>query len=359
MSELRACLGIATQGADMVVVPPLAGGLNLFVAGSRIPKHALRLFWLGMVLFYLGSPTPAKAAGNVLVEAELWATKREQASDYAFFRVRCVDRSLDERAEGEQDVPLTYTTVVTMKEVRFGPAKMDYRSMLESTDGKSEFVSFDRTAFNGQTSMRLTELSEGFFEGTVSQQKFEYDTQRVEIRPLVQCCRSIDVDYVRIDFKNYRVVPGHDMVNGIQAVRLRPQDTSGIAREYWVAPEQDFAVVKIVERFNRKLPGFDIEITNRHYDGFGWAPYQWKAVAMLEDGTVVTSSDVTVVESAIGEGIDESEFVIDFPRGTRLQNRETGELSQVGHSNGLFYWLVASVVVCIGIVIWRGTRNRG
>ncbi len=207
-------------------------------------------------------------------------------------------------------------------QLRLSGDMMDYRS--RPVGGDTQYsVAFSRSAYDGKESRRLYQGSKS--TGNILDQAGCDDADRVGLRPLILAFRPFHPEMGAMSLDNFRVSAEGRVVDGIECVMLEELGDKKKKATVWVAPAQDYAMVRFVQRYKGRV-GFSIDMTNTRDAEHGWIPSSWKVRSLRGDGSLSTSSEWRRVKYALNRPILRSEFQIAFPPGTRVEDRRTGEL---------------------------------
>ncbi len=186
----------------------------------------------------------------------------------------------------------------------------------------------DLSTFDGQSSMRWhAGRGGGTAQGTILSQPTYDDIQNVHLRAITLCLRPLDPTFNGgVPLSDFEVVSREETVDGRACLLLRQRADASqhkIVNLLYVDPAREFVVLKWAEEVNGKLSA-EIDISYAQDALIGWVPSGWSLVFM-PGGVIDERCTSTVTGYALNEQLADKLFVIDFPPGTYVDDRESGE----------------------------------
>jgi hypothetical protein len=168
-------------------------------------------------------------------------------------------------------------------------------------------------------------LDSGFPQGIVRDGASYNDVDNIVFRPILLTYRGCEVSLRGIDLSRMDVVTTNANINGTPCWHLR--QTRGrntkLRESLWLNPLQDFVVVRYVEGVAEN-PFAQVDI-DYDVDSSGVpVPTSWNAALLASDGTILESYGIEVKDYQINHDIDSTQFHIDFPVGTWVDDRQKG-----------------------------------
>jgi hypothetical protein len=139
------------------------------------------------------------------------------------------------------------------------------------------------------------------------------------LEPVLVMFRPFDANLGRINLDDYRVSALRGKIGEIACVIIEKTEAGlwPIRTLSWLDPARDY----IVLRKQRILGGRSherMDISYRKDPAFGWVPEGCHASSISEVGYLCSSLSASITAFAINQPIPTSEFLVDFPKGTKV-----------------------------------------
>jgi len=166
--------------------------------------------------------------------------------------------------------------------------------------------------------------------GFVRNRATHYDFDNRYLSAILITYRPCDVNLGGVDLGRYQISPQVGNVDGHTCIIVEPQSlevTNRVLGEksYWVDPERDFIVRRIVWARAGQSPMAALTIFYKEHEKFGWYPASWKFVNT--GGTVdriIGQTSADVLECEFNIQIPRSVFQFQFPAGTAVTDNRDG-----------------------------------
>lgn len=231
--------------------------------------------------------------------------------------------------------------------VRFAGDRMDYR--LETLTPDDRVPRSYRSAFDGKESRMFAVHSRGAPEGHVDRKPLAFDTNRLQIMPIILAYRPLHAGILPLDSKRFRLREQPAEIDGRTLRVLEEVADRPIRVEYWVHPNRGY----LVERYISYVEGIkqiQQDITYREDATDGWVLDSWKSTDLTETGEFRGGGTGKVRSLSINVAIPDDDFKIRFPRGTRTFDHATNRdvaLSEVpGDNPGYSYLVLGTLGLC-------------
>jgi hypothetical protein len=192
------------------------------------------------------------------------------------------------------------------------------------------------SVFNGEVSSNFfdhpvpPEGMQYIRSGAIREKAVHYDFDNLFLSPVLMSCRPCDTDTGGIDLSRYEISAKLGTIEGETCLVLQvkaPEPTRGIFGDlaFWVAPDQAFAVRRIVCRRKNAPPFYSVDIHLTCHDEGEWMPQGWKYLDTGgRGGAIQTQLTAVVTECKINQAIPVSRFEFDFPPDTAVVDHRTG-----------------------------------
>lgn len=225
------------------------------------------------------------------------------------------------------DRDITYTME---SELSFDGAKMRYSYAGKNPDWKdSKLVFRDYTsAFDGDLCKILQEAEESrpYPKGTITNEKRSEDVTTAAVMPILCAFRFLHREMRPLHCDALRVA-GEAKLRDRPCILLEepPQDPPRYAKSsFWVDREREFSILRWSLSSRQGIALRQVDIDYAKDAKAGWVPVRWKSVRQAEGGQVQASWTAEVTEFTINPVLLASEFQLDFPAGTIVQDMRTG-----------------------------------
>ena len=146
----------------------------------------------------------------------------------------------------------------------------------------------------------------------------------IYLRPVLWHYRPLSPAFGVFNLDALKLVSTEEKVAGVRCILLEePFGLPGGIRKYWVAPEQDMAVIRVVATWDDAL-NHQVDISFEKDAKKGWIPASWKATRLAKKATrILDAGTDKVTEIEINPRVPPSTFDIEFPPGTEVYNHVT------------------------------------
>jgi hypothetical protein len=162
--------------------------------------------------------------------------------------------------------------------------------------------------------------------GAILSQPVFDDALNVHLKAITLCLRPLDPNFDGgAPLSDFEIVSRDDAVDGRSCMLLRQRaDASkhNVVFLLYVDPERDFVVLRWATEVDGKLWA-QLDIAYAQDAVIGWVPSGWNL--FMPRGTNPERYTCTVTDYALNEPLSDKLFVIDFPPGTYVVNRASGE----------------------------------
>jgi len=150
------------------------------------------------------------------------------------------------------------------------------------------------------------------------------DARNFHLSPIIRHMRPLSSDFHCIDVDRLKILREDDSFRRIHCVVLEePHPENNRRYEYWVAPEQEMAIVRQLQYFREVLEN-EAEVTFKQDPKHGWIPDHWHTARYGdEEKSLLDSSTAQVTEYKLNASVPESTFDVDFPARTEVFDRRT------------------------------------
>jgi hypothetical protein len=145
------------------------------------------------------------------------------------------------------------------------------------------------------------------------------EAQSQAIEPVLVMFRPFDANLGRVNADEYRVSPLRGKIGDIACVIIeKTEETMSPTRTvYWLDPARDYIVLR-KQRFLGDRSHERMDISYRKDAAFGWIPEGSRESSISEVGYQCSSLSASITAFAINQPIPASEFLVDFPKGTKV-----------------------------------------
>jgi hypothetical protein len=174
-------------------------------------------------------------------------------------------------------------------------------------------------------------------------ESLHYDYGNYLLRSMVMFLRPCDSSMGGVDLRGYEIGDGPGDIDGRRCLVLRPKrgasSTQNWETVYWVDPERDYVVLRIIVGRRGALPQYSIDIEYEPSEPMAWFPMRWRIVRTngsttnvyeeisAEVGTV--SINVPVEEDVFQMRFSPNSAVVDNRMGERFMSRLDGQKRRV------------------------------
>lgn len=190
-----------------------------------------------------------------------------------------------------------------------------------------------KSTYDGKSSRMYAQVESddprlGTGTGVIRGEAHAFDTDSIQVRPLLLCYRPLHPALGRIDPADYRLGPERGWVGDASCLIIEHAGDQQPHKFYWVDPDRDFIVLRESETY-RGIDRIRKDIKYERDATHGWVPTGWSFVNLDENGELRETASATVSEYSINAAIPSSEFEIQYPEGTYLTDaRGTPERSE-------------------------------
>lgn len=243
-----------------------------------------RIEWTEHTLFARGSIIPKSAGEDRIVPNEDISIKSNKTYIWDLNRMKYHSEGRSPESNGTRFVPTTVTCVC-------GGSKGS-RTLRHNTS-----IEFPRGL-----------ILKG---GTLDPQEAR---ENVELIPVLLWLRPLDVHGININISSCRLLPEKRRVGGRDCVVLRK--TQGMRHDEWAVDIQRNYIITRYELIvdNKSIVNTELDYTAN--TGTGWSLSKWHTVWLNNDGGLSTDRHGNVTTCVVGESADPSQFELEFPRGT-------------------------------------------
>lgn len=246
--------------------------------------------------------------------------------------------------------------------------KIDYRC--ETPDGLAHQMPIVyRSSFDGSTSRRFGDAPESEVQagsGFVESAPHAFDTNRIELRPLILTYRPLHPTIGRIDLGEHRVLDQRRPIGSHSCLIVEESHERPVKKSYWVDPDRDYIVLRYVSSYKGR-EGLRQDIEYEHDADHGWIPKRWKLLVTDDEGLPRQTTEAVVTHYTLNAPIPAEEFTFAFPDGTLVADKSDGEAKDhwVGGklsprtSSHRLIWLLGIGAILLAIIVYvRRTRQH-
>lgn len=290
-------------------------------------KRCHPLLFLMFLSMLLGTPSPAPGADqnkvrNAAHQSHLkeiltaWEKRQKQART---LRARWTETITDE-GEGlkQQVISLLMGDTNQMRLVTQPPVLQNENEAL-FPGRKATMIS----AFDGSKNFQFTDSPDpdDWARGIVWSEKKYDEIHNIQLRPWLLHFRPLSSPVTNLSENRLKIVRLDSMAGGRKCTMLEalPQRRLPLTRIYWVDPNQNFSIVRYVEKFQGR-PTLELNIEFKFDAKTGWIPSTWNAALAKEQFAIRDR----LLRFQINPQVSEADFRIDFPEGTIVFDRDLG-----------------------------------
>lgn len=176
--------------------------------------------------------------------------------------------------------------------------------------------------FDGDETRSLLPFS-SHLRGVIYDESKFHDISHIDLMPALLAFRPSCTSLMDA---NASVVSEHKtVVNGAQCIVVQLKFPATERRDaYWVDPAKDYSVIKWTSAYEGGGLGKEVSVSYRTAK-VGWLPSAWSS-SLKGDGIVLTETMAVVNSGTINEPINDSQFTINYPVGTIVDDRKAGYL---------------------------------
>ncbi len=188
-----------------------------------------------------------------------------------------------------------------------------------------------RVAFDGTSTRTYRALNDPMITG-VGFLRPGFHVSQVQ-SPAPECIllafRPLDPFLGSIDPAGFRVLPERGKLGEVSCVIIESLEEGrfGIRTSYWLDPTRDYLVLCKHET-NRGRDTQRTDITYREDPVAGWVPSGCKVATVSAVGTFCTLRSCTITDLVVNQPIASKEFLVDFPKGTRVHEEPRANTPQ-------------------------------
>jgi hypothetical protein len=163
---------------------------------------------------------------------------------------------------------------------------------------------------------------EPFPTGFIRADDHHIDTNCYQLMPILMALRPVHPKLRPNDTSRLLNTGRTNVINGNPCVELTiPNPTSRSFQTLWIDPAKDHSLMRYESRSQEKVRlRVDISYTQ---DGVYWVPQKWNIVLLNADGAMRESFSARVESYQLNYGIPDSEFYVEFPIGTKVEDQST------------------------------------
>jgi hypothetical protein len=224
-----------------------------------------------------------------------------------------------------QPAALTASGELLLRDAWMRYSSKKVRITAEGGIAQSPYVS----SFDGESSRNLLrdeDRPDAPGDGLIFGREKNRDGTCRSLFPLAVHLRPLDPAFRFANRFDWRVVDSRAMLQDTPAVHLRngPHDV-------WVDPARDYSVLLWQTAGRDGGVSMSLDLTYRRDPVIGWVPERWAIVQLDRDGSgrIAHSIKGTVTTHEIGLELKQNDFRLEFPAGSRVQDRPTGRRFRV------------------------------
>jgi hypothetical protein len=261
---------------------------------------------------------------------DAWQSRRKRI---ATFRAKWEERQSTSRpsrvtevgspAEGSQPQELTLVSKYSLiiKESKFCFEQSGNVPTAKADGAVFTSVRDTKTCYDGKQTKGLTHFEE-FPQGAIDSQRASLGRQ-VVLLPIMIAFYLVDSDFAPFSSYQLTIVDKTAFVGDSSCIVARIVDKKSphIVRDLYCDPKKQFSVLRYLMQANGK-PVCQIDMDWTQNPKGEWAPRSWQASTFNGDGTLKTATEATITDIVFNDLIDdEKEFDVQFPIGTRVDDR--------------------------------------
>ncbi len=178
-----------------------------------------------------------------------------------------------------------------------------------------------RVAFDGTSTRDYRALNDPIITGVGSLVPGFHVNQIQRLGPecMLLAFRPVDSFLGSIDPAAFRVLPQRGKLGDVSCVIIEAIEEGqfGSQTSYWLDPARDYLVLCKHET-RRGRDNQRMDISYRHDPVAGWVPTGCKLATVSVVGTSCTLNSCTITDFVVNQPIAAKEFLVEFPKGTRV-----------------------------------------
>ncbi len=306
---------------------------TLLISRTLVAFAVFGFTWLNIA--YGASFVPASPTVQDIVDA--WRVRqarvRTMRLEWSDSRTTAAYTQLGNSEEGEMLFPpadVIHEVCVAMS-IDGGMLRYSVRGPRWSPDQGEFLPKRYLNVFDGEVSKTFfgyaAEKEDRFFPRGFVNNKEErvFDSGNPHLVAVVLTYRPLHPDLGKFDPAGYRISLKRGVTAGRDCLILQPSGSAVRSESYWIDPQRDYVVLRVV-RAVKKRPVMQFDVSYTEDALHRWVPSEWEYVALdYGSGRMLCQSVAKVIKYEINCNIPRSEFRFEFPPGTRVTNRNTGE----------------------------------
>lgn len=221
----------------------------------------------------------------------------------------------------ESDIDLTFELILIVSGGRIRFQEKGKQFSVRS----GQFSPWENTmVWNGTEGRRLYDYAEHQFDTGGVNSSTRY-LGSIAMRAPMYAFWPLGQSLGEISLSDYKLQSETVEIDGTPCLVLDRKTARPIETEIYVAPEREFSILRVVGRHGKSVHR-QLDLTYTHDSKFGWHLEKWHFVIMQIGGAGfahISDSELTNIDFAYEAS--ESDFVLNFPAGTRISDFRHGD----------------------------------